>query len=155
VGSDKRVKLQLSQVFTRGARPDSNSRPTMQISSPLLSRYAFWKLLYVQSLTHTGTRVCRSAEMGDITSKGETLFFVMNDLSFPFRCYNIFVLPFLKAWLGRLESKWTINPFLKSEATRVWCLCPTKRGNQWDMDRLSQQHKQIQLVQAIVPQKQD
>jgi hypothetical protein len=35
VGPDERVKPRLSQVFTRDARPDSNSRPAMQISNPL------------------------------------------------------------------------------------------------------------------------
>jgi len=34
------VKLWLSQAFTRDARPDSNSRPAIQISNPLPSRYA-------------------------------------------------------------------------------------------------------------------
>ena len=40
VGSGERVKPRLSQAFTRGACPDSNSRPAMQISSPLPSRHA-------------------------------------------------------------------------------------------------------------------
>jgi hypothetical protein len=35
VGLGERVKPRLSQVLTRGARPDSNSRPAVQISSPL------------------------------------------------------------------------------------------------------------------------
>jgi len=38
--SDERVKSRLSQTLTRGARSDSNSRPVMQISSSLPSRYA-------------------------------------------------------------------------------------------------------------------
>ena len=33
-------KPRLSQAFTRDARPDSNSRPAVQISSPLPSRYS-------------------------------------------------------------------------------------------------------------------
>ena len=36
----ERVKPRLSQALSRGARPDSNSRPTVQISNPLPSRYA-------------------------------------------------------------------------------------------------------------------
>jgi hypothetical protein len=40
VGPDEGVKFRLSQTFTRGARPDSNSRPAVQISNPLPSRYA-------------------------------------------------------------------------------------------------------------------
>jgi hypothetical protein len=36
VGPGKEVKLRLSQALTRGARPDSNSRPAVQISNPLL-----------------------------------------------------------------------------------------------------------------------
>jgi len=40
VGSDERVKPQLSQALTSGARPDSNLRPAVQISNPLPSRYA-------------------------------------------------------------------------------------------------------------------
>jgi len=43
VDLDERVKPRLSQTLTRGARPDSNSRPVVQISSPLLSRYAPWR----------------------------------------------------------------------------------------------------------------
>jgi hypothetical protein len=35
VGSGERVKPRLSQALTRGARPDSNSRPAVQISNPL------------------------------------------------------------------------------------------------------------------------
>jgi len=42
VGPGERVKPRLSQALTRGARPDSNSRPAVQISSPLPSRYAHW-----------------------------------------------------------------------------------------------------------------
>jgi len=44
VGPDEGVKPQLSQALTRDARPDSNSRPAMQISNPLPSRYACWGL---------------------------------------------------------------------------------------------------------------
>jgi len=43
VGPGEQVKPQLSQALTRGARPDSNSRPAIQISSPLPSRYAPWE----------------------------------------------------------------------------------------------------------------
>ena len=42
VGPGERVKPWLSQDLTRGARPDSNSRPAVQISSPLPSRHAPW-----------------------------------------------------------------------------------------------------------------
>jgi hypothetical protein len=35
VGLDERVKPRLSQTLTRDARPDSNSRPVVQISNPL------------------------------------------------------------------------------------------------------------------------
>jgi len=40
VGPGERAKPRLSQALTRGARPDSNSRPAMQISNPLPSRFA-------------------------------------------------------------------------------------------------------------------
>jgi hypothetical protein len=40
VGSGERVKPRLSQAFTRGARPDLNSRPAVQISSSLSLRHA-------------------------------------------------------------------------------------------------------------------
>jgi len=42
VGPGERLKPRLSQTLTRGARPNSNSRPAVQISSPLSSRYAPW-----------------------------------------------------------------------------------------------------------------
>jgi len=42
VGPGEWVKPRLSQALTRDARPDSNSRPVVQISSPLPSRYAPW-----------------------------------------------------------------------------------------------------------------
>jgi len=42
VSLGEQVKLRLSQALTRGARPDSNTRPAMQISSSLSSRYATW-----------------------------------------------------------------------------------------------------------------
>jgi hypothetical protein len=35
MGPGERVKPQLFQVLIRGARPDSNSRPAVQISNPL------------------------------------------------------------------------------------------------------------------------
>jgi hypothetical protein len=37
VGSGERVKHWLSQALIKNTRPDSNSRPAMQISNPLLS----------------------------------------------------------------------------------------------------------------------
>jgi len=43
VGSGEGVKPRLSQALTRDARPDSNSRPAVQISNHLSSRYAPWK----------------------------------------------------------------------------------------------------------------
>jgi hypothetical protein len=45
VGPGEEVKPRLSQALTRGARPDSNSRPAVQISNPLPSRYAPWGLV--------------------------------------------------------------------------------------------------------------
>jgi hypothetical protein len=42
MGPGKRIKPRLSQALTRSARPDSKSRPAVQISSPLPSRYASW-----------------------------------------------------------------------------------------------------------------
>jgi len=42
VGPGERVKPRLSQALTRGARPDSNSKPVVQISNPLPSRFAPW-----------------------------------------------------------------------------------------------------------------
>jgi len=39
---DEGVKSRLSQTLTRDARSDSNSRPAVQISNPLPSRYAPW-----------------------------------------------------------------------------------------------------------------
>ena len=38
----ERVKSRLSQALTRGACPDLNSRPAVQISNPLPSRYTPW-----------------------------------------------------------------------------------------------------------------
>jgi hypothetical protein len=46
VGPGERIKLRLSQALIRGARPDSNSRPAVQISSPLPPRYAYWEQCY-------------------------------------------------------------------------------------------------------------
>jgi hypothetical protein len=40
VGPGEQVNPRLFQALTRGARPDSNSRPAVQISSSLPSRYA-------------------------------------------------------------------------------------------------------------------
>jgi len=45
IGPGEQTKHRLSRVLTRGARPDSNSRPAMQISSLLPSRYAPWGLV--------------------------------------------------------------------------------------------------------------
>jgi len=42
VGPGERVKPRLSQALTRGAHPDSNSRPAVHISSLLPSRYTPW-----------------------------------------------------------------------------------------------------------------
>ena len=47
VGSDERVKPRLSQTLTRDLRSDSNSRPAVQISSPLLSRHGPRSLLLI------------------------------------------------------------------------------------------------------------
>jgi len=41
----ERVKPRLSQTLTRDARLDSNSRPAVQISNPLPSRYVSWEHL--------------------------------------------------------------------------------------------------------------
>ena len=51
VGPGKRVKPRLSQALTRGARPDSNSRPAMQISNSLSSRHAHWRHFSFQTAT--------------------------------------------------------------------------------------------------------
>jgi hypothetical protein len=45
VGPGEGVKPRLFQALIRDARPDSNSRPTVQILNPLLSRYASWELI--------------------------------------------------------------------------------------------------------------
>jgi hypothetical protein len=50
VGPGEGVKPQLSQALTRGAHPDSNSRPAVQISNPLPSRYAPWGHIIYQSI---------------------------------------------------------------------------------------------------------
>jgi len=44
MGPGEQVKPRLSQALTRGARPNSNSRPAVQISNPLSSRHASWRL---------------------------------------------------------------------------------------------------------------
>jgi hypothetical protein len=44
VSPGERIKPRLSQALTRGARRDSNSRPAVQISSPLPLRYVSWGL---------------------------------------------------------------------------------------------------------------
>jgi len=51
VDPGERVKPRLSQTFTRGARPDSNSRPIVQISNPVSSRYATWIHFSFQTAT--------------------------------------------------------------------------------------------------------
>jgi hypothetical protein len=43
VSSSERVKPRLSQALTRGTRPDSNSKPAVQISNPLSSCYDIWE----------------------------------------------------------------------------------------------------------------
>jgi hypothetical protein len=43
VSPGKRVKPRLFQALTKGTCPDSNSKPAVQISNPLPSRYARWK----------------------------------------------------------------------------------------------------------------
>jgi len=40
VGPGEEIKPRLSQALIRGARPDSNLRPAVQISNTLPSRYA-------------------------------------------------------------------------------------------------------------------
>jgi len=46
VGPSEGVKPWLSQALTRDACPDSNSRPAVQISNLLSSRYAPWGYLH-------------------------------------------------------------------------------------------------------------
>jgi len=46
MGPSERVKLRLFQALIRDARHDSNSRPSVQISSPLPSRNAHEDLYY-------------------------------------------------------------------------------------------------------------
>jgi len=46
VGPGEGVKPRLSQALTRGARPDLNSKPAVQISNPFPSRYAPWRLIH-------------------------------------------------------------------------------------------------------------
>jgi hypothetical protein len=50
VDPGERVKPRLSQTLTRVAHPDSNSRPAVQISSPLPSRYVPWREKVVLTL---------------------------------------------------------------------------------------------------------
>jgi len=50
MGPGEGVKSQLSQALTRRARPNSNSKPAVQISNPLPSRYTPWR----QPNTYTG-----------------------------------------------------------------------------------------------------
>ena len=58
VDPDERVKPRLSQTLTRGARPDSNSRPAVQISNPLPSRYAHWGHTYMRTCMYLFIHVC-------------------------------------------------------------------------------------------------
>jgi len=51
VGPGEGVKPRLSQTLTRDARPDSNSRPAVQIPNPLPSRYAPWGRVWLQHQT--------------------------------------------------------------------------------------------------------
>lgn len=44
IGPSERVKSWLSEALTRNVRPDSNSRPSVQISNHLSSRHAFREL---------------------------------------------------------------------------------------------------------------
>jgi len=52
MGSGERVKPQLSQALTRDVRLDSNSRPVVQISSHLPSRYAPSSLVQIRCLQY-------------------------------------------------------------------------------------------------------
>ena len=53
VGPGERVKFRLFQALTRGARPDSNSRPAVLISSPLLSHYVFYFCYFLNLFSFT------------------------------------------------------------------------------------------------------
>jgi hypothetical protein len=72
VGPGERVKLRLSQTLTRDACPDSNSRPAVQISSFLSSRYAPEDLitnsLQLVSELVTTKFICRSHIYGCINT---------------------------------------------------------------------------------------
>ena len=57
VGPGERVKPRLSQALTRGARPDSNTRPAVQISIPLPSRYAPWGLVSIKTLNNNTRKI--------------------------------------------------------------------------------------------------
>jgi len=65
VGLGEGVKPRLSQALTRGARPDSNSRPAMQISNPLPSRYASWGTILPSLLTIALTLKVKSSFQRD------------------------------------------------------------------------------------------
>jgi len=47
VSSGEGVKPRLFQALTRSARPDSNSRPAVQISNSLPSHYALWDKFFL------------------------------------------------------------------------------------------------------------
>jgi hypothetical protein len=51
VGPGEGVKPRLFQTLIRDARPNSNSRPAMQISNSLPSRYTSWKLYVTKGET--------------------------------------------------------------------------------------------------------
>jgi len=55
MGLGERVKSRLSQALTRDTRPDSNSRPAVQILNPLPSRYALREQL--QHIANATTRM--------------------------------------------------------------------------------------------------
>ena len=59
VGPGERVKPRLSQTLTRSARPDSNSRPAVQISNPLPPRYTPWGQFLKPWLSQSFTRSAR------------------------------------------------------------------------------------------------
>jgi hypothetical protein len=64
VGPGEWVKLRLSQALTRGARPDSNSRPAVQISSLLSSRYAPWEPYHLLLSVYTLWEISKEFEYG-------------------------------------------------------------------------------------------
>jgi len=73
MGPGERVKPRLSQALTRGARPDSNLRPAVQISSPLPSRYAPWGRFFLNT----------PPQVGEWMSRTPNLRIMVQKLSFP------------------------------------------------------------------------